>query len=102
MNFDIDEDTKKVQLDLFSGKRLTKIESFQQRLREKVLTGSISDNFEAFDFTLAEGHIGNHAAEELKKMKKEKLIDFNGVSPLVTYEKVFKGKRRITYKRIQR
>jgi three-Cys-motif partner protein len=101
-NFDIDEDTKKVQLDLFSGKRLTKIESFQQRLREKVLNGSISDNFEAFDFALAEAHLGSHAAKELKKMKKEKLIDFNGVSPLVTYDKVIKEKRRITYKRLQR
>jgi three-Cys-motif partner protein len=100
-NFDIDEDTKKAQLDLFAGKNQTKIESFRQRLRNKVLQGDISDNFEALDFALAEAHLGSHAADELKKMKKEGLIDFQGTSPLVTYEKVFKEKRRITYKRTQ-
>lgn len=97
-NFDIDEDNQKLQLDLFEGKRLNKIESFQKRLREKVLDQSISNNFEAFNFALEEAHLGAHAAEVLKQMKKENLIDFEGSSPLVTYENVYKNKRLMHYK----
>lgn len=96
-NFDIDEDKQKGQLNIFEGKRLTKIESFQNRLREKVLDGSIVDNFEALNFAMDEAHLGSHAASELKKMKKEGLIDYNAKSPLVTYEKVYKKKRRINF-----
>lgn len=101
-NFDIDEDQKKNQLDLFEGKKLTKKESFQQRLREKVLDGSISDNFTAFNFALNEAHIGAHAAEELKKMKKEGLIDYHGMSPLVTYENVYKSPRILRFKLLKK
>jgi three-Cys-motif partner protein len=97
-NFDIDEDKKKDQMDLFDGKKLTKIEAFQKRLRENVLNGSIFDNFAAYDFTLREAHIGTHAAEELKKMKKEGLIDYAGSSPLVTYDNVYKSPRKMQYK----
>ena len=96
-NFDIDKDTQKGQLDIFSGKRLTKIEAFQQRFREKILDGTITDNFAAFNFALDEAHLGRHAASELKKMKKEGLIDYDAKSPLVTYEKVCKEKRRIKF-----
>ncbi len=97
-NFDIDEDKKKEQLDLFAGKQLTKIEAFQSRLREKVLNGSISNNFAAFDFAMDEAHIGTHAADALKKMKKEGLIDYDGSSPLVTYDNVYKSPRKLPYK----
>jgi hypothetical protein len=97
-NFDIDEDKKKEQLDLFAGKQLTKIEAFQSRLREKVLNGSISNNFAAFDFAMDEAHIGTHAADALKKMKKEGLIDYDGSSPLVTYDNVYKSLRKLSYK----
>ena len=97
-NFDIDEDKKKEQLNLFEPAPLKKIASFQQRLREKVLVGSITNNYEAFNFPLDEAHIGSHAAEELKKMKREKLIDFEGDSPLVTYENVYKLERHLTFK----
>jgi hypothetical protein len=67
-------------------------------LREKVLSGSILDNFAAFNFVLDEAHIGTHAADELKKMKKEGLIDFEGSSPLVTYENVYRLPRKLHYK----
>lgn len=97
-NFDIDEDEKKKQLNLFDDKQPTKIEAFQSRLRENVLNGSILNNFSAFDFTLQEAHIGAHAADELKKMKKEGLIDYDGNSPLVTYENVYKSPRKLQYK----
>jgi three-Cys-motif partner protein len=97
-NFDLDDDMKKTQLDLFAGKQLTKIEAFQQRLREKVLDGSISDNFSAFNFALEEAHVGAHAADELKKMKQEGVIDYEGSSPLVTYDNVYKSPRELRYK----
>jgi len=101
-NFDIDEDKKKVQLDLFAGKLPTKLETFQQRLREKVLNETIKDNFDAFSFALDEAHIGAHAAAELKRMKQEKWIDYEGNSPLVTYENVFQKDRRLTFKLLRR
>jgi len=101
-NFDLDKDKKKDQLDLFDGKKLTKIEAFQQRLRENVLDGKIKNNFNAFDFALDEAHIGNHAAGELKKMKAEKLIYYEATSPLVTYENVYKNKRLLKYKLLKK
>ncbi|MEZ4941578.1 MAG: three-Cys-motif partner protein TcmP [Saprospiraceae bacterium] len=97
-NFDIDEDRTKDQLDLFEGKRLTKIETFQLKLRELVLAQRITNNSEAFNFALNEAHLGSHAAEELKRMKKAGLISFDGPSPLVTYENVYKNSRLLSYK----
>lgn len=40
-NFDIDDDSKKAQLDIFEGKKLTKIEQFQNTFKRKVLSGEI-------------------------------------------------------------
>lgn len=97
-NFDIDDDNQKIQLDLFEGKKLTKIEIFQKRLHEQVLNGKITSNSHAFDFAMNEGHLGSHAAEELRRMKKDCLIDYDGLSPLVTYENVHKLGKFITYK----
>ena len=97
-NFDIDDDSAKKQLDLFSTKKLTKIEKFKESLKTKVLSKEIKNNFEALDFVHHEGHIGKHASECLKEMKKNKQINFEGPSPLVNYIKVFKEKRKIGYK----
>ncbi len=97
-NFDIDEDTRKNQLDMFSNKRLTKIEGFKENLRAKVLAMEITNNFEALKFVYEEGHIGKHASECLKKMKSESEINYEGTSPLVTYENVYKMKKKIEYK----
>jgi three-Cys-motif partner protein len=97
-NFDIDEDLNKIQLDLFSGKKPTKIEGFQNRLRELILCGCITNNRDAYDYTLSQGHIDKHAAEEITKMKKEGLIDFEGRSPLVNYDQVYKNKRIVVFK----
>lgn len=97
-NFDIDDDKKKGQLELFGEKKLTKIESFQEDLRQKILNGELQTNREVYDFTLEQGHIPQHASDELKKMKKEKLIDYNERTPLVNYDKVYKEKRIVSYK----
>ena len=96
-NFDLHGDVKKDQGVLFGEQPLTKIEGFKQRLREKVLAGELKDNFQVFDYCLNEAHLGKHASDELRKMKKEKEIDFDGTSPLVTYEKVYKEKRICKY-----
>ncbi|WP_225975347.1 hypothetical protein [Panacibacter ginsenosidivorans] len=97
-NFDIDDDSKKNQLDLFGDKKLTKIEKFKENLRAKVLAKEIQNNIEALGFVHDEGHIGKHASDCLKEMKKNGEIDYEGLSPLVTYENVYKNKRKLDYK----
>ena len=97
-NFDIDDDSSKTQLDLFEGKKLTKIESFSLSLRQLILSNKITTNKEAFDYTQEQGHISSHATEEIKKMKKERLLTYEGKSPLVNYDQVYKNKRVISLK----
>lgn len=96
-NFDIDDEESKKQGSLFENPQLSKIENFRQSVREKVLAKEITNNFELFDYALEEGHIGTHAADELRKMKRDKEISFEGTSPLVTYEQVYKIKRKVDY-----
>lgn len=96
-NFDIDEDKQKSQLTFFEDKKLTKIESFQQKVRKKILQKEITNNFDLLDFTYKEGHIGSHAADCLKQMKRDGEVFYDGLSPLVTYENVYKNRRQINY-----
>lgn len=99
-NFDIDEDRSKVQMTIFDGKKLTKIEQFKANLREKVLKEEIKTNSDALEFAYQEGHIGSQAADCLKAMKRDKEIEYEGSSPLVTYENVFRLKKIIQYKKL--
>lgn len=96
-NFDIDDDKTKNQMDLFGGKRLTKIETFQLRVRTKILNGEIKNNYELLAYAYKNGHVGNHASECLRKMKKSKEINYEGNSPLVTYDNVHKLRKKITF-----
>lgn len=96
-NFDINEESKTHQRVLFGEQPLTKIEAFRQRLREKVLAAQLRDNFQVFNFCLDEVHPGSHAKDELLKMKRDREIDFDGTSPLVTYKNVYKLKRICKY-----
>lgn len=98
-NFDIDDDRNKGQADLFGYVELTKIMKFRQEIRQAILDGTLENNRDAFDFALNQGHLPSHAADEIKLMKKEKLISYNGRSPLVTYEKVYKDKIILNYTR---
>lgn len=98
-NFDIDDDRNKGQADLFGYVELTKIMKFRQEIRQAILDGTLENNRDAFDFALNQGHLPSHAADEIKMMKKEKLISYNGRSPLVTYEKVYKDKIILNYTR---
>jgi len=97
-NFDIDEDVKKNQLTFFEEVKLTKIQSFQENVKQMVLTKKIINNFDLYNFTLTEGHIAKHADACLREMKKNKEINYDSTSPLVTYQNVYKDKREITYK----
>lgn len=96
-NFDIDEDIKKVQIDLWASKKLTKLEKFRENVRGKVLSGEITNNFDLFDYVQNEGHIGTQAAEVLREMKQNKEVSYEG-TPLLTYENVYKTKRKVEYK----
>jgi hypothetical protein len=96
-NFDIDDEESKKQGSLFESRQLSKIESFQESVREKVLAKEITNNFQLLDYTLEEGHIGKHAADVLLEMKRNKEVSFEGSSPLVTYEQVYKKKRKLEY-----
>lgn len=97
-NFDIDDDKKKSQLSFFGDKKLTKKEEFKQNVRHKILSKEITTNFELLNFAYDEGHIGNHASECLKEMKRKGEVDYDGLSPLVTYENVYKSNKKIEYK----
>jgi three-Cys-motif partner protein len=97
-NFDIDDDLSKAQIDLFFGKRLTKIETFQNYLIEKILKGEICNNMQAYVFTLNRGHIHQHADQVIRDLKRNNIIAYDGKSPLVNYDQVVKNKRIINYR----
>lgn len=99
-NFDIDDEKSKLQLDIFEGKKLTKIESFCINLRAKVLNRELKTNKEIYNFALDEGHISQHASRVIKDMKKEGLIDYSEKSPLINYEQIYKNMRIVEYKLI--
>lgn len=88
-NFDIDDDRNKGQKDLFGNIELTKIMKFQQNLHDAILRGELKTNKDAYDYALNHGHLPSHAADEIKEMKKAKLITYDNRSPLMTYEKVY-------------
>ena len=97
-NFDIDEDRKKGQLNLFTPNKLTKIESFQENVKKLVLDCTITDNKELLEYTYSQGHLPSHAAECMKELKKAKKVDYEGRSPCVTYQNVFKKNNIVSYK----
>jgi three-Cys-motif partner protein len=96
-NFDIDDDQSKGQLLMFGEQKLTKINSFKKNVREKILSREISNNFQLLEYVYNEGHIGKHAANCLKEMKKNNEVRYEGASPLVTYDNVFKHRKKIDY-----
>ena len=96
-NFDIDDDSEKDQLVLFGEQPIKKIDAFKKDLRKEILSGRITNNKEAFDFTIEKGHIGTHAMEEIKEMKKKNLITFAAKSPKVNYEAVYQANDIVQY-----
>lgn len=96
-NFDIDDEENKCKPNLFEEGKPTKIEAFQNTLHRLILDGSISNNQQAYIFTLESGHIPEHATEEIKQMKKAGLITYNSKSPCVNYDNVYKNKNIVEY-----
>ncbi|MDD3738728.1 MAG: three-Cys-motif partner protein TcmP [Lentimicrobiaceae bacterium] len=98
-NFDINNDEVKslYNKDLFGTPIYTKIEEFSTKLRDLILKGKINNNKKAYDFTLKEGHIDKHASEVISQMKRDGFITFDGRSPLVNYDQVYKNNRIVNY-----
>lgn len=96
-NFDIDDEENRCKPNLFEDGKPTKIEAFQNTLHRLILDGSISNNQQAYEFTLESGHIPKHAANEIKQMKKAGLITYNSKSPCVNYDNVYKNKNIVEY-----
>jgi hypothetical protein len=72
-------------MSLFGEKRLTKIESFQLNLEEKIMKEKSVDNASIYNFTLNEGHPPSHTNSYLRLLKKQNKIDFKGISPKIKY-----------------
>ncbi len=100
-DFDIDEDSKKIQLDIFGLKKMTKIESFQVELRNKLLKMDSVSNKSILLYTYESGHIPKHAEDIIKELKKDGKLHFDGKSPCLTYENVFRNGKIIDYKIIK-
>lgn len=97
-NFDIFDNAKVNQIDLFSGERgKSRIESFQEKVKAKILNAEINNNFDLYKFSINEGFLGSHAADCLKEMKRQKLIKYDCTSPLVNYQNVYKVPKQLEY-----
>lgn len=100
-DFDIDEDIKKVQLDIFGVRKKTKIESFQDDLKDRILKREKVSNKAVLIYTYENGHIPSHSAEVIKQLKKEGKLHYDGKSPYLTYENVFRNNNILEYKIIK-
>ncbi|RYE25315.1 MAG: hypothetical protein EOP51_04440 [Sphingobacteriales bacterium] len=100
-NFDIDDDQGKSQLTMFEEQKLTKIESFQQALEEKVKASGTITNADLYLFTLEKGHPKSHATACLKALKRGKRIDYLGLSPKIAYTALTKREDLVQIKWIK-
>ena len=96
-DFDIDEDNSKVQLVLFGEKKMTKIEKFQQEFEHHLMEGNFPDNKAALLYTYGCGHIPKHAVDIIRKLKKDKKIDYVGTTPALNYLNVFRKGNIVKY-----
>jgi three-Cys-motif partner protein len=97
-DFDIDEDNFKDQLDLFEGKKMTKIQKFQSDLEKSVLDGKINSNRDALLFSYNFGHIPQHAVTVIKSLKSRGVLIYEGKTPAINYNNVFRHHKIIMYK----
>ena len=73
------------------------MEQFELSLREAILTKKVQTNKDAYDFAIQHGHIGKHANDVIRELKKEKRIAFDDRSPKCNYNQVYKNKSIIKY-----
>ena len=96
-DFDIDEDKEKIQLDIFGGKKMTKIEKFQKDLELKIFDDSLKNNKDVLIFTYENGHIHQHANTLLKKLRTENKLIYDSKTPAINYDNVFRKNNIVTY-----
>ncbi|MBV6512292.1 MAG: hypothetical protein FMNOHCHN_01789 [Ignavibacteriaceae bacterium] len=97
-DFDIDDDKSKFQLDIFEGKKKTKIERFQEDFESLILNKVITNNKDALLYTYSCGHIHSHADQVVRKLKRESKIDYIGRTPGINYVNVFRYHINIAFK----
>ena len=95
-DFDIDEDLGKGQLYLFGSKKMTKIEKFQNDLEKKILKGELVTNQDVLIYTYESGHSPQHSTELVKRLKGAQL-HYEGRTPGINYDNVFKKKNIVNY-----
>lgn len=96
-NYDIDSDNQKRLPDLFGYKPLTKIEMFEQNIEAAILSGTIRDNRDAYNYTLEHGHINQHCDRILRQLKKDNKIAYDCKSPKCNYDQVYKKHSILKY-----
>lgn len=102
-NYEFEEDINVGQIDLFScTKKLNKIERFQLNLEEYINKEKKLTNIEIYLYSLSQGHLGKHAVEKLRELKKKGKIEFiNSQTPNVSY-KAYKSKKEIEIRVIEK
>ena len=96
-NFDIDDDSEKIQYVLWGPQPIKKVDAFKKDLHERILKKEINNNKEAFEYAIEKGHIGTHAMEEIKEMKKKRLITYDARSPKVNYDAIYQDKEIVEF-----
>jgi three-Cys-motif partner protein len=76
-NFDIQGDQRKqLQPSLFEeDNRQNKISKFEDKLKSKILDGTLKSDIDVFLYALNNGFIARHVVPMIKEMKADKLID---------------------------
>lgn len=96
-DFDIDGDKTKGYPDLFGEIKLTKIQKFKEDLETKIKNGYIRNNKEALIYTYMTGNFYRHANDLLKALKKKGIVHYEGSTPAISYDNVFKNDKKVIY-----
>jgi len=92
-NFDINEDIGPQQLKLgFDGdeiRRKTKLEAFKEDLSQRIVNSKLCTNKAVYLYTLGRGFLPSHAREVVSDLKKQKIIEYGGRSPYITYDQIY-------------
>ena len=77
---------------------MTKVEKFKIEVEELILSGKLKDNAEVLIHTYLSGHIPSHSSEVVRRLKKDQKISFDGKTPGINYDNVFKKQNIVKYK----
>ncbi len=90
--------SKPLQEDLFIRKP-TKKELFREQLSHKILEKEITNNFQAYEFCIRQGHPVTQAHDILVELKKAKKIHFDGRSPKIRFQ-YYKNRQSPNFKKV--